>query len=120
MCLKFCTSNSYFRYISQPMNKIDNCKGKSTISSLALIKHHDMEAHEGAEVWLHTFLIPALDEVRVNFTTRPLCPQGKSPQYPLSRKLGWPQNRSERFIVEANHLPRWNRNLAPRRAQCIA
>jgi hypothetical protein len=30
----------------------------------------------------------------------PLCPQGKSSQYPLDRRLGEPQSRSERAGVE--------------------
>jgi hypothetical protein len=32
----------------------------------------------------------------VSFTPRPLYLQGKSPWYPLSRRLGGPQGRSER------------------------
>jgi hypothetical protein len=32
----------------------------------------------------------------VSFTPRPLYPLGKSPLYPLDRRLGGPQNRSER------------------------
>jgi hypothetical protein len=30
----------------------------------------------------------------VSSTPRPLCPRGKSPRYPLDRRLGGPQNRS--------------------------
>jgi hypothetical protein len=33
----------------------------------------------------------------VNFTPRPLYPRGKSPRYPLDRRLGGPQSQSERF-----------------------
>jgi hypothetical protein len=33
----------------------------------------------------------------VNFTPRPLYPQGKGPRYPLDRRLGGPQSRSGRF-----------------------
>jgi hypothetical protein len=32
----------------------------------------------------------------VSFTSRPLYPQGKSPWYPLDRRLGGPQNRPRR------------------------
>jgi hypothetical protein len=32
----------------------------------------------------------------VNFTPRPLYPRGKSPRYPLDRRLGRPQSRSGR------------------------
>jgi hypothetical protein len=33
----------------------------------------------------------------VNFTPRPLYPQGKSPRYPLDKRLGGPQSRSGRL-----------------------
>jgi hypothetical protein len=33
----------------------------------------------------------------VNFTLRPLYPRGKSPRYPVDRRLGGPQSRSERL-----------------------
>jgi hypothetical protein len=32
----------------------------------------------------------------MSFTPRPLYPQGKSPRYPLDRRLGGPQSRSGR------------------------
>jgi hypothetical protein len=33
---------------------------------------------------------------------KPLCPQGKSPWYPLNRRMVGPQNRSERCGEEKN------------------
>jgi hypothetical protein len=36
----------------------------------------------------------------VNFTPRPHYPRGKSPRYPLDRRLGGPQSRSGRFGEE--------------------
>jgi hypothetical protein len=36
----------------------------------------------------------------VSFTPRSLYPQGKSPRYPLDRRLGGPQNQSGRGVVE--------------------
>jgi hypothetical protein len=36
----------------------------------------------------------------VRITTRPLCPRGKSPRYPLDRRLGEPQSRSGRCCEE--------------------
>jgi hypothetical protein len=41
----------------------------------------------------------------VSFTPRPLYPQGKSPWYPLDRRLGEPQNRSGRGSEEKNSQP---------------
>jgi hypothetical protein len=38
----------------------------------------------------------------VSFTPRSLYPQGKSPCYPLDRRLGGPQSRSERGGDEKN------------------
>jgi hypothetical protein len=36
----------------------------------------------------------------VNFTLRPLYPRGKSPRYPLERRLGGPESWSGRFEEE--------------------
>jgi hypothetical protein len=41
----------------------------------------------------------------VSFTHRPLYPQGKIPWYPLGRKLGGPQSRSEHGGEEKNSKP---------------
>jgi hypothetical protein len=41
----------------------------------------------------------------VNFTSRPLYPQGKSPWYPLNRRLGGPQSRSGSVDEEKNSQP---------------
>jgi hypothetical protein len=41
----------------------------------------------------------------VNFMPRPLYPQGKSPRYPLDRRLGGPHNRSGRCAEEKNSQP---------------
>jgi hypothetical protein len=41
----------------------------------------------------------------VSFTPRPLYPQGKSPWYPLDRRLGVLQNRSRRSGGEKNSQP---------------
>jgi hypothetical protein len=38
----------------------------------------------------------------VSFTFWPLYPRGKRPRYPLDRRLGGPQNRSERRGEEKN------------------
>jgi len=41
----------------------------------------------------------------VSFTPRPPCPQGKSPWYPLDRRLGGPQSHSGRGGEEKNSSP---------------
>jgi hypothetical protein len=41
----------------------------------------------------------------VSFTPRPLYPQGKSPWYPLDKKLGGPQSRSGGGGEEKNSQP---------------
>jgi hypothetical protein len=41
----------------------------------------------------------------VSFTPGPLYPQGKSPRYPLNRRLGGPQSRSGRGGEEKNSQP---------------
>jgi hypothetical protein len=41
----------------------------------------------------------------VSFTTRPLYLQGKSPSYPLDRRLGVPQSRFGRGDEEKNSQP---------------
>jgi hypothetical protein len=41
----------------------------------------------------------------VSFTPQPLYRQGKSPRYPLDRRLGGPQSRSGRGGEEKNFQP---------------
>jgi hypothetical protein len=55
------------------------------------------------EVWLHAFFdIGTRWRRGVSFTPRPPYPQGKSPPYPLDRRLGGPQVRSGRCGEEKN------------------
>jgi hypothetical protein len=44
-------------------------------------------------------------EVSGHLHLRPPYPQGKSPCYPLDRRLGWPQSRSGRGGEEKNFQP---------------
>jgi len=53
-------------------------------------------------------------EVMVNFTYRPLYPQGNSPWYPLDRRLRGSQSRSGRNGEEKNSQPRRKRTLESR------
>jgi hypothetical protein len=38
-------------------------------------------------------------EVSISFTPRPLYPQGKSPWYPLDRRLGGPQSHNRTSFI---------------------
>jgi hypothetical protein len=58
-----------------------------------------MKAYWGAEIELNSFFGV------VSFTPRPLYPQGKSPWYPLGRRLGGPQSRSGRDGKVKNSQP---------------
>jgi hypothetical protein len=42
----------------------------------------------------------------VSFTLWPLHPQGKNPWYPLDRRLGGPQGRSDAVVKRKIHSPR--------------
>jgi hypothetical protein len=86
------------------MNSI--CKVKVKLS-LCLTKHHVIKTY-----WRSGGIAPRILYLGsrrrwvVSFTTRPLCPQGKSPWYPLDRRrLGGPQSRSGRGGEEKNSQP---------------
>jgi hypothetical protein len=67
----------------------------------ALIVHHATKArYSSTHSWLSTRW-----RWVVSFTSRPLHPQGKSPKYPLHRRLGGPQSWSERDGEEKNSQP---------------
>jgi hypothetical protein len=58
--------------------------------------------------WTYSSTIVDLDakwRIVASFTPRPLCPQGKSPRYPLCRRLGGSKSRSRRCGEEKNLLP---------------
>jgi hypothetical protein len=73
---------------------------------LCLTKHHAMKTYEGSGG-----IAPRVLEIGtrlrsvVSFTDRPLHTQGKSPWYPLDRRLGGPQSRSGRDGEEKNSQP---------------
>jgi hypothetical protein len=56
----------------------------------------------------------------VSFTPLPLYLRGKSPRYPLSGRLGGPQNRSERRGEEKNYRPYGDSNSDPSVVQPVA
>jgi hypothetical protein len=60
----------------------------------------------GVEVSLHSFFdLGTRCRWVVSFTPRLFYPQGKSPWYPLDRRLGGPQSRSGRGCEEKNSQP---------------
>jgi hypothetical protein len=93
----FCSMELVIRYIT--------FKVKVKLS-LWLTKHHAMKAY-----WRSGGIAPRILDLGtrwrrvVSFTPRPLYPQGKSPWYPLDRRLGGPQSRSGRGGEEKNPQP---------------
>jgi hypothetical protein len=66
---------------------------------LPLTEHYSMKAYWGSILHLGTrWWVDS-------FTPRPLYPQGKSPWYPLDRRLRGPQRRSGRDAKEKNSQP---------------
>jgi hypothetical protein len=74
--------------------------------SLCLTKHHAMKTY-----WGSGSIAPRILDLCtrwrwvVSFTHRSLYPQGKSPWYPLNKKLVGPQSRSGRGGEEKNSKP---------------
>jgi len=58
--------------------------------SLCLTKHQAMKTY-----WRSILDLGTRWRWVVSFTPQPLYPQGNSPWYPLGRRLGGPQSRSE-------------------------
>jgi hypothetical protein len=70
-----------------------------------------MKAYWWVEVELHSFFdLGTRWRWVVSFAPRPLYPQGKSPWYPLDRRLSGPQSRSGRCGLEKNSQPRRESN----------
>jgi hypothetical protein len=73
---------------------------------LFLTEHHAMKVY-----WGSVGTIPRILELGtrwrrvVSFTPRPLYAQGKSPRYPLMRRLGGPQSRYRTGGEEKNSHP---------------
>jgi hypothetical protein len=82
-------------------------KGKEgKVVPVLLIEHHTMKAY-----WGSGHIAPRILDSGprwrwvVSFTPRPLYPQGKSPWYPLDRRLGGPQSLSGLGGEEKNSQP---------------
>jgi hypothetical protein len=81
------------------------CKVKVKLS-LCLTKHHATKAYWGSgDTAPCIFYLGSRWRWVVSFTPRPLYSQGKSPWYPLDRRLGGPYSRSGRGGGEKNSQP---------------
>jgi hypothetical protein len=69
-------------------------KSKKVKLSLCLTKNPAMKTYWGSGGRARIFDLGTRWMWVVSFTPRPLHPQGKSPRYPLNRRLGGPQSRS--------------------------
>jgi hypothetical protein len=91
---------------SPPSSK---AKGKGKVVPVLLTKHHAMKAYWEVKVYLHSFFdLGTRWRWVVSFTPRPLYPQGKSPWYPLDRRLGGPR------ISDLGTRRRWVMCFTPR------
>jgi hypothetical protein len=80
-------------------------KGK-VVPGLFLVEHHAMKTYCGSGGIASRILdLGTRWRCVVSFTTQPLYLQGKSPWYPLDRRLGGPQSRSGRGGEEKNPQP---------------
>jgi hypothetical protein len=83
---------------------------KCTCDFIFLTKHHAMKAYLGSGC-----VAPCIPDLGtrwrwvVSFTSRPLYPQGKSPWYPLDRKLGGARNRVYMGLKFSRTL--WGKNI---------
>jgi hypothetical protein len=81
-------------------------KVKGKVVRALLTKHHAMKAYWGSGGITPRILDLGTRWRRVvSFMPLPLYLQGKSPWYPLERRLDGPQNRSGRGVEEKNSQP---------------
>jgi hypothetical protein len=74
--------------------------------SLCLTKHHAMKTYWGSGgIAPRSLDLGTRWRWVISFTPQPLYPQGKSPWYPLDRRLGGPQSRSGQGGKEKNSQP---------------
>jgi hypothetical protein len=97
--------SSLFRFSAHEHILISFSKVKVKLS-LYFTKHHAMKTY-----WGSGGMAPRILDLGtrwrwvVSFMPRPLYPQGKSPWYPLDRRLGGPQSRYEHGGEEKNSQP---------------
>jgi hypothetical protein len=92
-------------FLSFVEGQIINVKIKYKLIPVLLTEHHAMKTYWGVED-LHSFFDLGTRCRRVvNFTPRPLYPQGNRPWYPLDRRLGGPQSRSGHGGEEKDSQP---------------
>jgi hypothetical protein len=107
---------SLFPDVKRPERETDHPLSSSKVKvkvklSLCLTKHHAMKTY-----WGSGGIAPRILDLGtrwrwvVSFTPQPLYPRGKSPWYPLDRRLGGPQSRSGRGGEEKNSHSRRESN----------
>jgi hypothetical protein len=83
------------------------------------MKHYAMKAYRSGCIDPHCLDLGTSLRWVVNFTPLPLYPRGKSPRYPLDRRLGGPQSQSGR-LGEENSRPFRDSNSEPSVVQPVA
>jgi hypothetical protein len=68
-------------------------------------KHYAMKMCWGAEIWLHHYWPWQWMELSGQLHALAALTPGKQSQYPLARRLGGPQSRSERYRPYKHFLP---------------
>jgi hypothetical protein len=110
---KFCLATGCYSSYPHIMNYVlkTNCKicpsySKSCPCASFELSFTPWRRIGAVEVYLHSFFdLGTRWRWVVSFTPRPLYPQGKSPWYPLDRRLRGPQSRSGRGGEEKNSQP---------------
>jgi hypothetical protein len=98
-----CT-NTYFGNLSLSLSLSTHTHLLHLKVKLSLCLTNEALRHEGA--WGSGCIDPHFLDLEtgwrwaVSFTPRPLCHRGKSPRYPVDRRLGGPQSRSGRRAKE--------------------
>jgi hypothetical protein len=106
--------NETARLVSLECRILSHVNNNKIKLSLCLIKHYAMKACGSGCVDPHFLDLGASWRWVINFTPRPLYPRGKSPRYPLNRRLGGPHSRSGRFGEERILDPTGTRTPTPR------
>jgi hypothetical protein len=104
--LFWCMLSHLFQAWCMPQPSHNLTESKNNIWCFLLTKHHATKAY-----WGNGGIVPRILDLGTrwrwvfSFTARPLYPKEKRSWYPLDRRLGGPQRRSERGGEENNSQP---------------